>query len=136
MKFSEAWLRTWVDPAVGTDELADQLSMAGLEVDSVTPVAGEFNGVVVGQVLTREQHPNADKLSLCSVATGEDEPLQIICGAANVATGMKVPVAKIGAVLPGDLKIKRAKLRGVESQGMICSAAELGLTDSSSGIMP
>ncbi|MCP5427838.1 MAG: phenylalanine--tRNA ligase subunit beta [Chromatiaceae bacterium] len=136
MKFSEAWLRTWVDPAVGTDELADQLSMAGLEVDSVTPVAGEFNGVVVGQVLTREQHPNADKLSLCSVATGEDEPLQIICGAANVATGMKVPVAKIGAVLPGDLKIKRAKLRGVESQGMICSAAELGLADSSSGIMP
>ena len=135
MKFSEAWLREWVDPPVGTDELADQLSMAGLEVDSVTQVAGAFEGVVVGEVLTREQHPNADKLSLCSVAVGADLPLQIICGAPNVAAGMKVPVAKIGAILPGNFKIKRAKLRGVESQGMICSAAELGLVDASSGIM-
>jgi len=136
MKFSEAWLREWVDPAVGTKELADQLSMAGLEVDSVSPVAGAFEGVMVGEVLSREQHPNADKLSLCSVAAGGDEILQIICGAPNVAAGMKVPVAKIGAILPGDFKIKKAKLRGVESQGMICSAAELGLADSSDGIMP
>jgi len=136
MKFSEAWLREWVDPEVGTNELADQLSMAGLEVDSVTPVAAKFENVVIGEVLTREQHPNADKLSLCSVAAGERAPLQIICGASNVAAGMKVPVAKIGALLPGDFKIKRAKLRGVESQGMICSAAELGLAESSSGIMP
>ncbi|MCB1751026.1 MAG: phenylalanine--tRNA ligase subunit beta [Gammaproteobacteria bacterium] len=135
MKFSEAWLREWVDPPIGTDELAHQLSMAGLEVDSVTGVAGAFEGVVVGEVLTRDQHPNADKLSVCSVATGGDEPLQIVCGASNVAAGMKVPVATIGALLPGDFRIKPAKLRGVESQGMICSAAELGLADSSSGIM-
>lgn len=136
MKFSEAWLREWVNPPVSTEELSDQLSMAGLEVDSVTPVAGEFEGVVVGKVVTREQHPNADKLSLCSVDAGQDEMLQIICGAPNVAAGMKVPVAMIGARLPGDFKIKKAKLRGVESQGMICSASELGLADSSDGIMP
>ena len=136
MKFSEAWLREWVNPPVDTEQLADQLSMAGLEVDSVEPVAGEFDGVVVGEVLTREQHPNADKLSLCSVDAGQGEALQIICGAANVAAGMKVPVAMIGARLPGDFRIKKAKLRGVESQGMICSAAELGLAESSDGIMP
>ncbi|MEJ1411416.1 MAG: phenylalanine--tRNA ligase subunit beta [Candidatus Sedimenticola sp. (ex Thyasira tokunagai)] len=136
MKFSEAWLREWVNPAVSTTALADQLSMAGLEVDSVEPVAGEFSGVVVGEVLTREPHPNADKLSLCTVNVGGDEPLQIICGAANVAAGMKVPAAVIGAVLPGNFKIKKAKLRGVESQGMICSASELGLAESSDGIMP
>nr|WP_260292520.1 phenylalanine--tRNA ligase subunit beta [Sedimenticola hydrogenitrophicus] len=136
MKFSEAWLREWVNPAVTTTELADQLSMAGLEVDSVTPVAGEFAGVLVGEVLTREPHPNADKLSLCTVSVGAAEPLQIVCGAANVAAGLKVPVAVIGAVLPGDFKIKRAKLRGVESQGMICSAAELGLATASDGILP
>ena len=136
MKFSEAWLREWVNPPVSTEQLADQLSMAGLEVDSVEPVAGEFEGVVVGEVLSREQHPNADKLSLCAVDAGQDEPLQIICGAANVAAGMKVPVAVVGARLPGDFRIKKAKLRGVESQGMICSAAELGLAESSVGIMP
>ncbi|MCW8945547.1 MAG: phenylalanine--tRNA ligase subunit beta, partial [Sedimenticola sp.] len=136
MKFSEAWLREWVNPSVNTTELADQLSMAGLEVDSVEPVAGEFTGVVVGEVLTREQHPDADKLSLCTVSTGAAEPLQIVCGAPNVAAGLKVPVAVIGAVLPGNFKIKRAKLRGVVSQGMICSASELGLAASSDGIMP
>jgi phenylalanyl-tRNA synthetase beta chain len=136
MKFSEAWLREWVNPPVSTEELADQLSMAGLEVDSVAPVAGRFEGVVVGEVVTKEPHPNADKLSLCSVDVGQGEALQIICGAPNVAAGQKVPVAVVGARLPGDFKIKKAKLRGVESRGMICSAAELGLADSSSGIMP
>ena len=136
MKFSEAWLREWVNPQVDTVQLADQLSMAGLEVDSVEPVAGKFQGVVVGEVLSREQHPNADKLSLCSVTVGQGGTLQIVCGAANVAAGMKVPVATVGARLPGDFKIKKAKLRGVESQGMICSAAELGLAESSDGIMP
>ncbi|MEW8092558.1 MAG: phenylalanine--tRNA ligase subunit beta, partial [Candidatus Thiodiazotropha endolucinida] len=89
MKFSEAWLREWVDPSVSSQELADQLSMAGLEVDSVEPVAAEFNGVVVGEVLSREQHPDADKLSVCSVNVGEGEPLQIVCGAKNVAAGMR-----------------------------------------------
>ncbi|MCW8906986.1 MAG: phenylalanine--tRNA ligase subunit beta, partial [Sedimenticola sp.] len=136
MKFSEAWLREWVNPPVKTAELADQLSMAGLEVDSVEPVAGAFKGVVVGEVLTREQHPDADKLSVCSVSTGSGDPLQIVCGAPNVAAGQKVPVAVVGALLPGNFKIKKAKLRGVVSQGMICSAAELGLAASSDGIMP
>lgn len=136
MKFSEAWLREWVDPPVTTAELANQLTMAGLEVDSVTAVAGAFTGVVVGEVLSREQHPNADKLSLCMVDAGQTERLQIICGAPNVRAGMKVPVALVGATLPGEYRIKKAKLRGVESQGMICSAAELGLVDSAEGIMP
>ena len=135
MKFSEAWLREWVNPDVTTNELADQLSMAGLEVDAVEDVAAEFQGVVVGEVLTREQHPNADKLSVCTVDAGEEESLQIVCGAANVAAGLKVPVALVGAVLPGDFKIKKAKLRGEKSHGMICAASELGLLESSEGIM-
>ncbi len=135
MRFSEAWLREWVNPDITTEQLADQLSMAGLEVDSVEPVAGDFEGVVVGHVLAREQHPDADKLSVCRVDAGQDEELQIVCGAANVAAGMKVPVALVGATLPGDFKIKKAKLRGVQSLGMICSAAELGLAESSEGIM-
>jgi phenylalanyl-tRNA synthetase beta chain len=136
MKFSEAWLREWVDPPVNTQELADQLSMAGLEVDAVTPVASSFSGVLVGEVLQREAHPDADKLSVCQVGVGGDEPLQIVCGARNVAAGMRVPVATVGALLPGDFKIKKAKLRGVLSLGMICSASELGLTEASEGIMP
>ncbi len=136
MKFSEAWLREWVNPEVDTNELSDQLSMAGLEVDGTEPAAAAFNGVVVGEVLTREQHPNADKLSVCTVNTGSDEPAQIVCGARNVAAGMRVPVATVGARLPGDFKIKKAKLRGVQSLGMICSASELGLAESSDGIMP
>lgn len=136
MRFSEAWLREWVNPDISTSELVDQLSMAGLEVDGVEPAAPVFSGVVVGKVLSREQHPDADKLSVCQVDIGAGETSQIVCGARNVAAGMKVPVATVGATLPGDFKIKRAKLRGVESLGMICSAAELGLAESSDGIMP
>ncbi|MES9960235.1 MAG: phenylalanine--tRNA ligase subunit beta [Sedimenticola sp.] len=135
MKFSEAWLREWVNPEITTEELADQLSMAGLEVDSVGSAAAEFEGVFVGEVLTREQHPDADKLSLCSVDAGQEETLQIVCGAPNVAAGQKVPVAVVGAKLPGGFKIKKAKLRGVESRGMICSEAELGMAESSEGIL-
>jgi phenylalanyl-tRNA synthetase beta chain len=135
MRFSEAWLREWVDPAISTEDLAEQLSMAGLEVDAVEPAAPAFDGVVVGEVLTREQHPDADKLSVCRVAIGGEAPAQIVCGAKNVAAGMKVVVATVGATLPGDFRIKRAKLRGVESLGMICSAAELGLAESSDGIL-
>ena len=135
MRFSEAWLREWVHPPVNTAELADQLSMAGLEVDAVEPAAPAFSGVVVGAVTAREQHPDADKLSVCTVDVGTGEPLQIVCGAANVATGMRVPVATVGATLPGDFKIRKAKLRGVQSLGMICSASELGLAESSSGIL-
>jgi phenylalanyl-tRNA synthetase beta chain len=136
MKFSEAWLREWVNPEVTTQELADQLSMAGLEVDSVEPVASTFNGVVVGEVLTRDPHPDAEKLSVCQVDVAGEERLQIVCGARNVAAGMRVPVATVGARLPGDFKIKKAKLRGVASFGMICSASELGLAEQSDGIMP
>lgn len=136
MQISEAWLREWVDPEVDTRALAEQLTMAGLEVDSVEPAAPPFSGVVVGLVLSVEQHPDADKLRVCKVDVNTDEPLNIVCGASNVASGMRVPVATVGGVLPGDFKIKRAKLRGVESFGMICSAAELGLAESSEGIMP
>ncbi|MBU0500976.1 MAG: phenylalanine--tRNA ligase subunit beta [Gammaproteobacteria bacterium] len=136
MRFSEAWLREWVNPSVDTQALADRFSMAGLEVDSVAPAAPAFTGVVVGEVLQKAQHPDADKLSVCQVEVGAGEPLQIVCGAKNVAAGMRVPVALVGAALPGDFKIKRSKLRGVESLGMICSATELGLAESSEGILP
>lgn len=136
MRFSETWLREWVNPVVDTSTLAEQLTMAGLEVDAMEPAAPEFSGVVVGHVQTVEPHPNAEKLRLCRVDAGTGEPLQIVCGAANVAEGMRVPVATVGARLPGGFKIERAKLRGVESLGMICAAAELGLAESSDGIMP
>ena len=134
MKFSEQWLREWVQPEITTQELVDQLTLAGLEVDGAEPVAGEFSGVVVSQVVSREQHPDADKLSLCQVTDGT-ENFQIVCGAANVREGLKIPFAKIGAELPGGFKIKKAKLRGVESFGMLCAEAELGMADSSDGLM-
>jgi len=125
-----------VNPDVTTSELSDQLSMAGLEVDSVNPVAPLFEGVLVGEVLSIEAHPDAQKLRVCTVNVAADENLSIVCGAANVAAGMKVPVACVGAKLPGNFKIKKAKLRGVPSFGMICSASELGLAESSDGILP
>lgn len=134
MKFSENWLREWVDPGVSTDELIAQLTMAGLEVDGVSPAAADFTGIVVGEVLDVQPHPDADKLRVCTVSVGS-EPLQIVCGAPNVRIGMKVPTALVGALLPGDLKIKKTKLRGVESSGMLCSARELGLTDDHAGLM-
>ncbi|WP_194755538.1 phenylalanine--tRNA ligase subunit beta [Aliidiomarina indica] len=135
MKFSEQWLREWVSPELSTEALAEQLSMAGLEVDGVEPVAGEFNGVVVGQVVACEQHPNADKLRVTKVDIGAEEHLDIVCGAANCRTGIKVAVATVGAVLPGDFKIKKSKLRGEPSHGMLCSASELELSDDHDGIM-
>ena len=136
MRFSESWLREWVNPPVDSRTLADQLSMAGLEVDAMTPAAPAFTGVVVGQVTSVSPHPDAEKLRVCTVDVGQSSPLAIVCGAANVAAGQRVPVAVVGAVLPGDFKIKRAKLRGVESLGMICSAKELGLAETSDGILP
>lgn len=135
MKLSEAWLRERVNPAISTDELVAQLTMAGLEVDSVEPAAAVFSGVVVGEVVAMEQHPDADRLRVCTVNTGEQEPLQIVCGAANVRVGLKIPAALVGAVLPGDFKIKKSKLRGVESFGMLCSEKELGLAEEASGLM-
>ena len=135
MKISENWLRTWVNPAIDSDKLSDQLTMLGLEVDDLTPAAKPFTGVVVGEVLTVEQHPDADRLRVTTVNIGTGEPLQIVCGAPNVRAGMKAPVATIGAVLPGDFKIKKGKLRGVESQGMLCGASEIDLEDKIDGLL-
>lgn len=134
MKFSEQWLRGWVNPQVSRDELVARLSMAGLEVDSVTPAAGQFSGIVVGEVLATEQHPDADKLRVCQVSNGS-ETFQVVCGAPNVRPGLKIPFAMIGAELPGDFKIKKAKLRGIESFGMLCSAAELQISEENDGLL-
>lgn len=134
MKFSEQWLRGWVSPQASRDELVARLSMAGLEVDSVTLAAGEFSGVVVGEVLATEQHTDADKLRVCQVSDG-NETFQVVCGAPNVRPGLKIPFAKIGAQLPGDFKIKKAKLRGVESNGMLCSQSELQVGEGNDGLM-
>jgi len=135
MKISENWLRTWVNPAIDSEKLSDQLTMLGLEVDEIAPAAKPFTGVVVGEVLTVEQHPDADRLRVTTVNIGSGEPLQIVCGAPNVRAGMKAPVATIGAVLPGDFKIKKGKLRGVESQGMLCGASEIDLEDKIDGLL-
>ena len=135
MKFSEKWLREWVNPSVSTDELSEQLSMAGLEVDSIEAVAGEFSGVVVGEVVECGQHPDADKLQVTKVDVGDDELIDIVCGAPNCRQGIKVAVAKVGAVLPGNFKIKKAKLRGQPSFGMLCSFSELGISDDHDGIL-
>lgn len=135
MKVSESWLREWVNPSITTEQLAAQLTMAGLEVDSVSPVAGEFSHVVVAKVIEAAPHPEADKLSLCVVDCGQDAPLQIVCGASNVRTGLKVALAMMGAELPNGMIIKETKLRGRLSQGMLCSAAELGMTDQAAGII-
>lgn len=134
MKISAQWLREISSLNLDSSKIAEQLTMAGIEVYSITPVAKKFNKVVVGEVLDVKVHPNAERLHLCVVNIGETEPLNIVCGAANVRTGLKVPVAMIGAKLE-DLEIKKAKLRGIESYGMICSAKELGLVETSEGIM-
>ncbi|MEB5928191.1 phenylalanine--tRNA ligase subunit beta [Acinetobacter schindleri] len=135
MKISENWLRTWVNPAIDSEKLSDQLTMLGLEVDDLSPAAKPFTGVVVGEVLTVKQHPDADRLRVTTVNIGSGEPLQIVCGAPNVRAGMKAPVATIGAVLPGDFKIKKGKLRGIESQGMLCGASEIDLEDKIDGLL-
>ena len=135
MKVSELWLREWVDPDLTTEELAEQLTMAGLEVDSIKPVAGDFTGVVVGEVLSVEPHPNADKLRVCRVSSGNQSSLQVVCGAPNVRQGIKVPFATIGSQLSDGFLIKKAKLRGVESNGMLCSQAELQLGEDDTGLL-
>jgi phenylalanyl-tRNA synthetase beta chain len=134
MKFSEHWLRSFVDPPVSTQELAHVLTMGGLDVESVEPVAPPFNKVVVGQVIAVAKHPNADRLTLCKVDVGSGAPLAIVCGAPNVVHGMKAPCALVGAELPG-LAVAQAKVRGVESNGMLCSAKELGLSQDHSGLL-
>jgi phenylalanyl-tRNA synthetase beta chain len=140
MKFSERWLRSFADPSLSTAELAHALTMAGLEVESLEPAAPPFSKVVVGEILEVARHPNAGRLSLCQVNIGEPVPLAIVCGAPNVAAGMRVPCALVGARLTGAdgkvFEIKRSSLRGVDSQGMLCSAQELGIEDDHSGILP
>lgn len=134
MNFSEKWLRQWVNPSITAQELMDQVTMAGLEVDGFEAVAEAFSGVIVGEIISCEQHPNADKLRVCTVSNGK-ENTQVVCGAPNAREGLKVAFAEVGSVLPGDFKIKKAKLRQVESFGMLCSEKELGLSDSHDGIM-
>ena len=133
MKFSEKWLREWVNPPLSTDDLVSQITMAGLEVDGVEPVADKLSQVVVGEIVDTKPHPNADKLQVCLVSKG-DETVQVVCGAPNARVGLKVPFALVGAKLD-DFKIKKAKLRGVESFGMLCSERELGLSDQHEGLM-
>ncbi|HCM9445054.1 TPA: phenylalanine--tRNA ligase subunit beta [Enterobacter bugandensis] len=135
MKFSELWLREWVNTTLDSEALSNQITMAGLEVDGVEPVSGAFNGVVVGEVVECGQHPNADKLRVTKVNVGGDRLLDIVCGAPNCRQGLKVAVATVGAVLPGDFKIKAAKLRGEPSEGMLCSFSELGISDDHNGII-
>lgn len=134
MQFSEHWLREFVDPQLDTEALAHLLTMAGLEVEECDPVAAEFQGVVVAQIVAVDPHPDADKLRVCKVEDGSGELLQIVCGAPNAAVGLKAPLARVGAKL-GDYPIKKAKLRGIESFGMLCSARELGLSDAHEGLL-
>ena len=135
MKFSEQWLREWVSPELTSEQLAEQLSMAGLEVDGIEPVAAVFDKVFVGEVVECGPHPDANKLQVTKVNIGGDELLDIVCGAPNCRQGLKVVVATVGATLPGDFKIKKAKLRGQPSHGMLCSSKELGLDDDHGGII-
>ena len=132
MKVSEQWLRQWVDVAQDVQAIADQITMAGLEVDAVEPVSAPFSGVVVAQVKEAVQHPDADRLRVCQLDDGSGQLQQVVCGAPNVAVGQKVALAQPGAVLPGDFAIKEARLRGVASHGMICAESELGLVEEKS----
>lgn len=135
MKFNELWVREWVNPAISTEQLCEQITMLGLEVDDVEPVAGAFSGVVVGEVVECAQHPDANKLRVTKVSVGGEQLLDIVCGAPNCRQGLKVACAVEGAVLPGDFKIKKTKLRGQPSEGMLCSFSELGIDDDHNGII-
>ena len=135
MKFSEKWLREWVDPALDTDALAHRLTMAGHEVDAVEAQGDGLDGIVVGEVLEVKKHPDADRLSVCQVSTGNGAAVEVVCGAPNVVAGMKSPFAPPGTNLPNGVKLRKAKIRGVESNGMLCSAIEIGLGDESDGII-
>jgi phenylalanyl-tRNA synthetase beta chain len=135
MKFSENWLRELVDIKADRAELAHALTMAGLEVEQLTPLGEDLAGVVVGEIVAAARHPEADRLQVCTVDAGQGELLQIVCGAPNARVGIRVPLARVGASLPGGMVIKAARLRGVESLGMLCSAKELGIDDDASGLL-
>lgn len=135
MKFSEQWLREWVNPPVDTETLGDQLTFMGLEVDEIVSAAPGFVDVVVARIVNINQHPDADRLRVCEVDCGEQEPVQVVCGAPNARAGLTTALAKVGGKLPDGTKLKKAKLRGVVSMGMLCSAAELDLSENAEGIM-
>lgn len=135
MQISEQWLREWVNPSIDSVQLVETLTMLGLEVDSMQPAATDFSSVVVGEVLSAEQHPNADRLRVCQVNLGKTEPVQVVCGGVNVRAGLKIAFVQVGGVLPGGFQIKKAKLRGVESSGMICSSKELQLGEDEAGFI-
>jgi len=135
MKIVESWLREWVDTDMETEELAHQLTMLGLEVDAITIEGSGLDGVVVAEVLEVKQHPNADRLTICTVSTGSKKTIDVVCGAPNVVQGMKSPFAAAGLTLPNGVELRKAEIRGVTSNGMLCSAVELGLGDESDGII-
>jgi phenylalanyl-tRNA synthetase beta chain len=135
MKFSENWLRELVEIKADRAALAHALTMAGLEVEELTPLGEQLGGVVVAEIVAADKHPEADRLQVCKVNAGTGEPLQIVCGAPNARVGIKVPLATVGATLPGGIAVKAAKLRGVESFGMLCSAKELGIDNDASGLL-
>ncbi len=135
MKFSENWLREFVPIKADRAELCQRLTMAGLEVEAIEPLGESLDGVVVAQIIDCEPHPNADKLRVCQVSIGADEPVQIVCGAPNARAGLKAPLATVDATLPNGIQIKKAALRGVESSGMLCSAKELGIDADASGLL-
>lgn len=135
MKFPESWLMAWINPEQSWKDIGELLTMSGVEIEQIETAAPEFTDVVVAEVLEKTKHPDADRLNICRVSVGSGEPLTIVCGAPNVEVGLKVPCAKIGAVLPGNLKIKKSKLRGVESNGMLCSGRELGIPSDIDGLL-
>ena len=133
MKFSIQWLQEWLASPIDAENLASTFTMSGLEVESLEPAAGEFQGVVVGLIEAEAPHPDAKRLHCCRVEIGQGEPLSIVCGGVNVRPGLKVALATVGARLPGGMEIKQTLLRGEPSQGMICSARELGLGEDKEG---
>lgn len=135
MKIPLQWLSEFVALPWSPQELGNRLTMAGFELEALNPVAGAFTDVVVGEIVATQKHPRADKLQVCCVNSGDGEPLQIVCGAANARVGLRIALARVGAQLPGAVTIKAASLRGTESQGMLCSAKELGLAEASDGIL-
>ena len=140
MQFPESWLREFCNPPINTEQLAETLTMAGLEVEELQPVAPPFSNVVIGEIKSAEQHPNADRLRVCQVDVGQAALLNIVCGAPNARVGIRIPCAMVGAELPpGEdgkpFLIKVGKLRGVESQGMLCSAKELKIADDHGGLL-
>jgi phenylalanyl-tRNA synthetase beta chain len=135
MKIVESWLREWVNPDLTTDELAHQLTMLGLEVDDITVEGDGLDGIVIAEVVEVARHPDADRLSVCKVSTGGKRTVDVVCGAPNVVQGMKSPLAVPGLRLPNGVELRKADIRGVPSNGMLCSAIELGLGDESDGII-